>query len=270
MKQSPPWLEQFQRRFSEVLRTPLDASRGTLMARLPECWKTLDVQPRSHRSAAEGLADYQRQYWFRLLTILQKDFPLTARLMGLWTFNQWAQAYLLEVPPRAYDLAEIRLQFARFLEAQDVSRMIVQAARLDEARADVMMTPAFKAWTGLTEDSQPDRMRLRAAPHWRFFREDWGLVMLNDKLRVPEVHAQTQTWLILKDAEGIMYHALHPVQARLYELLAERTIMDAVVVLEAEYSGHYGAELCRLVQNWMRISVLWGLWESEEKAAKLS
>lgn len=256
MRQAPVWLSQFQALFTEVLRTPLDHQQGVLKSRLPASWSQLEVRSRSSRTAEAGVADYHRQYWFRLLTILQKDFPITAQIMGLWNFNLWAQRYLLEVPPSGHDLGRIRESFAGFLKDQTHSLMIVQAAQLDDARAALMMTPKFQPWTGLNGDhADPEQIQLKAAPHWRIVREDWALVTWDAGETLPRKHERPELWLIQKDATGLMYRMLDPVQARLYELLAEHPMAEALLKLEAEA----GPEAVQ-VQNWMALSVQWGLW----------
>ena len=256
MREPPAWLSDFQGLFTEILRTPLDHAQGVLESRLPEAWRQLNVCPRSYRAAEAGVTDYHRQYWFRLLTILQKDFPLTARIMGLWNFNLCAQRYLLDVPPSGYDLAEIRESFAGFLKDQELSLMIVQAAQLDDARAALIMAPDFQAWKGLSgEHADPEQIRLKAAPHWRIVREDWALVTWDAGEPLPRKHESLELWLIQTDATGFMYRMLDPVQARLYELLSEHPMTAALVKLEAE--ARLSAEQ---VQNWMALSVQWGLW----------
>jgi hypothetical protein len=256
MKQPPAWLSQFQGLFTEVLRTPLNHAQGVLESRLPACWRQLEICDRSYRAAEAGMSDYQRQYWFRLLTILQKDFPVTARIMGLWDFNLWAQRYLLNVPPSGHDLAMIRESFAGFLQDQNLSMMIVQAAQLDDARAALMMAPDFQKWKGLHDDhADPGQIRLKAAPHWRIVREDWALVTWDAGESLPQKHERRELWLIQKDATGFMHRMLDPCQARLYELLSEHPMATALMQLEAEARPE-----AMQVQNWMALSVQWGLW----------
>jgi hypothetical protein len=259
MNQPPAWLSEFQGLFTRVLRTPLDHSQGTLESRLPSCWNQLQVKARSYRSATAGVSDYHRQYWFRMLTILQKDFLVTARLLGLWNFNLWAQRYLLEVPPSGYDLGMIRQSFAGFLKDRGLDVMIVQAAQLDDARAALMMAPDFQAWSGLNGDHvDPERLRLTAAPHWRILHEDWALVTWNAGEEWPRKHEKPEVWLLQKDATGFMYRMLDKVQARLYELLTENTMAEALWKLQME-SKPEAAQ----VQSWMALSVQWGLWAAE-------
>jgi hypothetical protein len=268
MRKAPEWLADFQKSFGVILRTPLENKSGTLTSALPASWTELGILPRSKRMAAAGLSDYHRQYWFRLLTVLQKDFSLTARLMGLWTFNQWAQRYLLEVPPRAYDLGILGQHFADFLQNMPLPAEILQAARLDQVRAEVFMAPDFQPWLWeMDSHREPGLLRLRAAPDWRIFREDWALVDLclrldgmkdAETLPSPKVHQATRTWLIQRDEKGLIHRPLPAAQGQFYELLSEKNLQDALVSMEAEIQSL--PESQALVQRWMADSMRWRLW----------
>jgi hypothetical protein len=268
MKNAPPWLADFQGCFGDVLRTPLDRSRGVLESRLPAFWEELGVLSRSHRSAALNLGDYHRQYWFRLFTVLQNDFPLTSRLMGAWIFNEWAASYLLEIPPRDYDLAKVRLHFVPFLQQAGLSPMILQAAALDGIRTDVFMAPASRPWEGCkVETEDPGSIQLVAAADWRIFHEDWALVDLC--LRLPQLSGQeeladppqeSRSWLIQRDEKGLVHRRLPEAQARLYELLSQKRMQDAIADWESAYAGDDAGRWQEWIQNWMGQSVSWGLW----------
>jgi hypothetical protein len=91
----PPWLADFQARFGDTLRTPLDRTSGTLTA-TPATYDAALVA----EVGSERLAVYNRQYWLRLFGVLHDAFPLTARLVGYWAFNEHAGAYLAAQPPR--------------------------------------------------------------------------------------------------------------------------------------------------------------------------
>src|SRR4051812_20796298 len=82
---SPAWLLELQATFGDVLRTPLSSATGTFCADTAAYPAALlaRVTSRAEISQAERLAVYHRQYWFRLFTLLQGAFPLTANLIGL-------------------------------------------------------------------------------------------------------------------------------------------------------------------------------------------
>ncbi|MDQ3231919.1 MAG: DNA-binding domain-containing protein, partial [Pseudobdellovibrionaceae bacterium] len=201
MRSAPSWLAPFQQSWSEVLQTPLASHQGTLQPSLPPVWLELGVD-NSVRDPTAGVADYQRQYWFRLLNHLQTEFPLTARLMGLWSFNHLGIAYLQKFPPRDYDLQAIQRHFVNYLRDVNQSLVWMQAARIDEARSKVFMAPDYETWHW--EDarvSHPTLLSLHPAPDWMLIDEDWALMDLclqlpdlrgEEALPCPEAHAQTQ------------------------------------------------------------------------------
>lgn len=274
MKEAPTWLMEFQQCFGAVLRTPLTTSSGTFRSQLPSVWTQLGVKPRSQRAAASGLSDYHRQYWFRLLTLLQVDFPLSSRLMGLWSFNLLAQDYLQKTPPHDYDLSKIRQDFFNDLRQKKLPSHVHQAACLDEARSLVFMAPDYQPWHWRAEAMEnPALARLVAAPDWRIVEEDWALLDLclrlgsmpgEKALPCPAPHSETQFWMIQRHAEGLVYRSLHPAQGRLYELLSRHTIQDAVMNLEGEFAHQDSTDLQASVQSWMGLSVSWGLWASSD------
>jgi Putative DNA-binding domain len=108
---APAWLADLQRQFGDALRAPLRVDAGALR---PD---PASYPPSLCARASTRLAVYNRQYWFRLYGALQGEYPLTARLLGLWTFNQAAQAFLLAHPPRHADLRRAADGFADAITA---------------------------------------------------------------------------------------------------------------------------------------------------------
>ena len=94
-RSAPDWLVELQGRFGAVIRTPLDRSSGalraTVSANAPAALDDSLDGPR--RPAAERLAVYNRQYWFRLFGVMQTAFPLTARLLGHWHSTTTRRAF---------------------------------------------------------------------------------------------------------------------------------------------------------------------------------
>ncbi|WP_141734386.1 HvfC/BufC family peptide modification chaperone [Oligoflexus tunisiensis] len=272
MKKAPAWLEAFQKEWSRVLRTPLETAHGQLQAQLPDGWSRLGIVPRVQRAAQAGLEDYQRQYWFRLLTILQQDFPLTARLLGCWQFNQLALNYLVEFAPRDHDLQGIGRHFVNFLCDRHEPLFVLQAAWIDATRSAVFLAPAVQAWTAPRDPAQdPATLRLKPAADWRFVQESWPLVDLCLRLQdnpgeeavpCPRPLAQPQTWLIQREGLGLVHRLLAAPQARLYQLLMEHAVQDALMRLEAESLSQNRALAPDLVQQWMAQSVTWRLWSA--------
>lgn len=156
----PPWLEEFQGRFSALLRAPLDRSTGTLRADTSAYDPAVDARDAANATARERLAVYHRQYWFRLFGALQTAFPLTTRLLGHWHFNEHVASFLVASPPRGWDLDRAPDGFEAHLaatldEAGAVSgppagrvprRAVIEAATIDAAYRAVFRAPAVTGY----------------------------------------------------------------------------------------------------------------------------
>jgi len=181
---SPAWLLELQATFGDVLRTPLSSATGTFCADTAAYPAALlaRVTSRAEISQAERLAVYHRQYWFRLFTLLQGAFPLTANLIGLWRFNQLAGRFLSARPPRSWDIDQVGVGFTDFLSDElpdtdlelDPARgslprlALVEAARIDAAYHDVFGAPAVTPYVPAFDDAaQLLQGTLRLSPRSR-------------------------------------------------------------------------------------------------------
>lgn len=61
------------------------------------------------------LGIYNRQYWFRLVAIMQEEYPCAVHLLGLEAFNAWVVRYLLAHPPASPYLADLDAGFPAFV-----------------------------------------------------------------------------------------------------------------------------------------------------------
>lgn len=66
-------------------------------------------------SGFERLNVYNRQYWFRLVSILQEEYPCAVHLLGLDAFNTWAVKYVHAHPPASPYLADLDAAFPAFV-----------------------------------------------------------------------------------------------------------------------------------------------------------
>ncbi len=276
----PPWLVTFQRHFSETIRTPLDASSGTLRAQVHRYPVALrDATRAGPQGGPEArLAVYNRQYWFRLFGALQGEFPLVAQLMGLFHFNQAAQRFLLKHPPRGVDLRLAAQGFAPWLggvpslEAPGAvpREALVQAAAIDAAWSDVWMAPEVPAWSPRPEElAHVDARRLRCSPTVRLVEEDWALVELrrtlgseveDRRLALPPRHARPRAWAVIRQGAALGQLALSPARASLMRALETKTLGHALAEVEASLDGEDRAALLREVSGWMAEGRRLGFW----------
>lgn len=237
-------LADFQKEFSAGLRRPLEVRGGQL---LPA--RDLDT----------GVAIYNRQYWLRLLNILQNEYPLLVRLLGAWEFNLLMQKFLGDFPPGGYDVQSCADPLPHFLQTQDAPRLWQEAAAIDQARRQVFLAGDVTPWQ-LSPDLAADlgRVQLHPAPTWVLIQEHSSLIAmtLNAATRW-EAWSQPRHWLIQRLNGDLVYRILLPEQARLLKFLREVPIAVALATLEKEYPS---VELPQQVQSWMALSLEWELW----------
>lgn len=288
------WLAEIQRSFGGALRTPLDAESGTFRAQ-PERYD-LPLVAAVRDSGRERLAVYNRQYWFRLFTAMQTSWPLTARLLGMFHFNQHAQRFLLANTPSHYDLRVVTLGFhdylAATLDTPDVdrgphfarlpTRALLEAAALDAAFARVFYAPE-------TPRFDPSRYapaelvtrKLVSSRAYARIDEHWPLSELRLRLRddsseqaapLPPQLPAAQSWALFRSTQGVTQLRLAPMQARLYTLLESHPLGHALAQLEAEAEPTTRASLPEQTQSWIAQGIAHGFWigVSDEGAAGAS
>lgn len=282
---SPAWLLAFEETFGQMLRTPLSRQTGTLRAETDAYPPALlgQAKPGPSLTSAERLAVYNRQYWFRLFTVLQGAFPLTARLVGFWRFNQLASDFLLARPPASWDLERVGDGFAEFLSEESPEleplaagaslpqRALVEAARIDAAYREVFGAPSVTPYVPTLDDAQLLLQgRLRLSPAFALLSESWPLCELRRSIvgaeagsEPPQLGPQLATprsWLLGRDQLKLGLLALEPREAQLLELLTRHPVAVAVSALEAACDEAERAELPGLVQIWLGRSVRRGIW----------
>jgi hypothetical protein len=267
---APEWLAVLQSRFGAVLRRPLGRDTGILTARL-EDYPTdalAEVCDARNASAAERLAVYNRQYWFRLFTVLQTAWPLTTRLLGPWRINAHAERFFLSHPPRHWDLDRVLDGFDTFLaetlEPCDERPLYLEAAHLDALRRALFRAPAVTPFVPSAADAA--RLldaRLLRSPAVALFRETFSLVDID--LDDPDSHppkalSTPRWWALHREPSGIRYVALAPLEGELLHLLTEHTVREALGHLEARCTEAERATLPAHTQHWLARSVARGTW----------
>lgn len=289
----PAWLEAFQRSFGETIRTPLDRSTGTLRATPERYPATLarGVHAPTPEQGFARLAVYNRQYWFRLFGVLQSTSPLTARLLGYWSFNEHAAQFLHGHAPRDWDIERASEGFVTHLADVVGSEggvyrepprvwveggLLLQAARIDAAFRQVFHTPLPPGGPFRLSPDDADRLlvsRLVRAPHVALVEQDWPLLALRSTavsdgketcLPVPQRLDTTEHWALVRTDTGTRHIPLAPLEADLLALLATETVGAALAMLETSCPEHDRAALPQLIQRYLANSVERGLWASLE------
>lgn len=274
LKAAPDWLEDFQRRFTSVLRTPLDSSSKVFQADAARYDVSLcaEVEMRSGRAPSSSLAVYNRQYWFRLFGVLQNEYPLTARLMGYWTFNHYAQRFLVATPPQDMDVARAADGFSAFVarEAEDKPAW-VSAARMDAAWIEIFRAAEEDAWRpDAAAAARLAEMTLIPRKTWAIVNEEWPLLALRETIlgdagehaiALPPRLSSPQWWCLARVDGKFFQLPMGASQARLYSLLRQWPLAKALAVLEQETAEDARAHLLQHVQSWLARSMEWAFWK---------
>ena len=92
--------------------------------------------------AVERLAVYNRQYWYRLITILQDTYPCCQHVLGLDAFNAWCVRYLTVHPPASPYLSDLDAEFPDFLRRR-LARATRALAVSAEKRTQALQAAAY-------------------------------------------------------------------------------------------------------------------------------
>jgi hypothetical protein len=277
-REGPAWLADFQARFGDVIRTPLDRSTATLVAATAayDARMLVDARKGPAATGADRLAVYNRQYWFRLFGVLQSAFPLTSRLVGCWAFNEHAARHLHSRQPRGWDIDRVADGFDTFLEeALDHERpserlALIEAVRIDAAWRDVFRAPH----TSQFRPSAADAPRLLDAhltpsPAWRIVMEHRALLDLRKELlpdtgesivELPPLLPRPRWWSLVRRDDGISQTPIEPREAELLGYLRETSVREALARLERACSPEERALLPARARAWIARSVEADFW----------
>lgn len=267
-RHGPDWLAELQERFGSMLRTPLDRSSGTLTAR-PETYDAA-LAADTHGE----LAVYNRQYWFRLFDLFSTAFPLTMRLFGAWTFNDFSARFLLASPPRDWDLERATEGFTEFLQVDLASHqereLLLEAAHLDAAWLTVLRAPAVAAYRPTGSDAArlldarlvPSRSVVLLTEHAALSELRKQLLESRGEARVamPARFASARFSALVREAAGTAQLPLEPREAELLTLLGTYSVREALARLELACDADERATLPARAQTWLAQSVHRNFW----------
>ena len=101
------------------------------------------IKPNSRLNSFERLEIYNRQYWFRVLSILAEDFPGLQAAIGKKKFERLSRAYLEENPSRSFTLRNLGWNLENWLRANPQWAEPHSAAAIDVVRLEWAYVEAF-------------------------------------------------------------------------------------------------------------------------------
>ena len=228
-----------------------------------------EVRSDARASARDRLTAYHEQVWFRWLTVLQGAYPTLSRLMGLWSFNQLASAYLAASPPRSVDLGELGADLPAYLVASPWDEPLRrEAAAYDRAWTELFHLPPTAAWAPSADDaSRLFACRLVPSPTLRRLTCHWPVPLLRVAALEHDSEAplaapapDPATWVLCRDPHLDLIRArLDPALARLLTELDHRPLGEALASTEAAF-GATVPDLHARVRDWLQQGMRWGWW----------
>jgi len=212
-------------------------------------------------SGAERLDAYRLQYWFRLITLMQKDFPLLGHLLGWEAFNPLAAAYLQEVPP-GRNPSGLGDGFPSWLAGRKADRQWIEAAEVDRNWNEVFDAPEAKRPTADDlENIASGKSEIVLQPTVRLMRlgRDWIPLRfaLENAEPVPEKPRVSRRWWILsRSGSSLRGDAIEPGFAKLIEGLQAGVPWSQAIAAVVEARPM----VAKSIGRWFETGQRWGIW----------
>jgi hypothetical protein len=167
-------LLELQRRMAEDVRRPLTSDYE--MQRTVEDGTSTEeiaagyISPNARLSSFERLEIYNRQYWFRLVSVVSEDFPTLNAVIGTKRFDALILAYLQENPSTTWTLRDLGAKLPAFLEIHPEfsgrrHRVAVDVARLEWACVEAFDSKQLVPLTAEEAQAIGPESQLSLQPH---------------------------------------------------------------------------------------------------------
>jgi len=142
-------LEDLQRRMAKAVMQPITRNES-MRQRNAEGVSMADeaasfIKPNDRLTSFERLEIYNRQYWFRLFTAFEEDFPGLQAITGKKKFEALMRAYLEECPSTSFTLRNLGSKLHDWLRANPQYIEPNVALALDMVRLEWVHIESFDA-----------------------------------------------------------------------------------------------------------------------------
>lgn len=182
------------------------------------------IVPARGLGAEERLGAYRRQYWYRLFTLLQEEYPLAGHLLGWERFNLLADRYLRSMPI-GRNLTTIGTVLPSWLRSIGAENQLVEACRVDAAwsrcfHAETLPAPSEGDLAALAAGTldlilQPSVQILRTDRDWLGLR-----ALLTDSDTSAETpEAAPAVWILSRQGSRISWDSVDPRLGKLLDAM---------------------------------------------------
>ena len=187
----PSELKEIQKWFASIITRPID-SNSKMMSISPSGLNMSEearkyILPSPTMQADKRIQIYNQQYWWRLITILQENFPLVTCLFGYDSFNQTiAVPYLLKYPPTHWSLNLLGSSLLKWVDEDyegDDKQLIYDAVAIDYAYNDCFFAEKKEALNFSIEHVEELSVKnITLQPHVHLFELDYNLFTFRSKM----------------------------------------------------------------------------------------
>lgn len=268
MRKPSSAISEFQTSFGTHISLPFDFSTGKFRLQTEKYEAALLDRIHEHKglSATDRLGAYNGQYWFRLLSILQGDFPLLSQLLGLWKFNQIASEFLHERPSTSTSLSDLAPQFHNYLQGVFHEQDLLQAAWIDLAYNRVF-TSSAPAEFDPTGESPSHTLSWNSSVE--LIKEDRALIEQrqnldpNNEKRLELPQLQSKYWVVYR--LGTYIHT-REIEVEFYTLLNSLKMGLSLDQSFEELSQKFpDSSLESMIPQWFQIAMELKWWKGWQK-----
>jgi hypothetical protein len=138
------------------------------------------IRPNDRLSSFERLEIYNRQYWFRLFTSFEEDFPGLQAVVGRKRFQSLMRAYLEAHPSTSFSLRNLGAQLVNWLDdnpawTEPDSELALEMARLEWADIEAFDNARWPALTVEARKKINAESQLTLQPHLRLVEAHYAI-----------------------------------------------------------------------------------------------
>ena len=255
----PSDLAKLQKSFGHCISRPLEFTDGdgnyTLSFDHYDPLAVREVNPRGDQTSAERIGVYNQQYWFRLLTIMQEEFPLTEALLGTLAFNEFAMGYIHACPPDSPRLRDLSNRLSEHGSSEQLPEAVLNAIALERTYIETFDAGSLPV-PGQEHAAELATSPLRFQPHFTLFEASHNVVALRRRVKngedvsMEDVEAAPAMWGVWR-GNGVQAVELGKLQAQLLRLLYKGdSLVEACDLLQAELGDDDLAFVLANVQRW--------------------
>jgi hypothetical protein len=220
-------------------------------------------------SAEERVDIYANMYFYRILEVLQEDFPATLAMLGAERFHNLATGYLIEYPPAHFSIAYAGNHLADFLNDHPLREefpFLRDLARLERALIDV-----FHAVDAVPLDAEQMRaiapadwpsLQLRRHPASELLELQWDVASILQSVEQgeePSAPAQgAMTVLVWRSHNHVYYRALDAAEhSQLAAIAKGTTFAEVCELIASEFDEESAAAaINQRLEAWLRDEIL--------------